>query len=180
MTAPDPADRVADSARSVISVVNDSLTGHARHAADLVARSADPAAPIDPGEELARFSRRLLRDGALLFRSLWAMVEALAWDPASKTPFPLEVAPESNPIDTRVGPVATRGQCRPADLRRRGDPSPTIPAAQITVTRDANDPSQLELCIEAGGVPRGLYEGTILVGSGSRSRQVLYNVYVDW
>jgi len=70
--------RVVESARSVISVINGSVTGHARHAADLASRASNPANTIDPIQEFTIFSNRAIRDGAALFRSIWAVLEALA------------------------------------------------------------------------------------------------------
>jgi hypothetical protein len=177
MTGQEEAEaRVIDSARSVVSVINGSLTGHARHAADLASRASDPANEIDPVRELTLFSRRAIRDGAALFSAIWAMLEGLAWEPGYKLPPSTEIPPASNPLKKTIGP-ATKGQCQPADLRRRGEPSPTIPAARISVTRNPNDPSQLDLEIEAGGAPRGLYEGSVTIATGS---PISYNIYVDW
>ena len=169
---------VVESARQVVSVVTDSIRGHARHAAALVSR--DPADPLDPARELNRFVGRSLNDGLAFARAMWLVVEALAFEPIGKIPVPTnETPPTSNPITTTVGPVAS-GRCLPNDLRRRGEPSPTIPARLITVTRSATDASQIVLVIEAGGAPRGLYEGTVSVGSATNATPVTYNVYVDW
>ena len=171
--------RVVDSARSVISVINGSLTGHARHAADLASRASNPAIPIDPLQELTVFSSRALKDGAALFRAMWTMLEFLAWQPGQKLPPPNETPPASNPRQATIGP-APQGACRATDLRRRGEPNPTIPAARITVTRNSKDPSQLDLAIEAGGADRGLYEGAVTIGSAAAGQTITYNIYVDW
>lgn len=180
MTGQDAADaRVVDSTRSVISVINGSIAGHARHAADLASRASDPAIAIDPVRELTQFSKRAVRDGAALFRSIWAVLEALASQPEYKLPLPTDQPPASNPLKTTIGP-ATPGQCQPTDLRRRGEPGPTIGAALIIVTRNPNDPSQLNLAIEAGGAERGLYEGSVTIGPGATGQAVTYNLYVDW
>ena len=179
MTGQEVADaRVVDSARSVISVINDSITGHARHASDLAARASDPAVVIDPVREFTIFSRRALHDWAALFRSTWAMIQALAAEPGPLPPS-TDVPPASNPLKTSIGP-ASKGPCQPSDLRRRGEPSPTIAAACITVTPNSNDPSQLDLAIEAGGASRGLYEGTVAIGSAPAGQTITYNIYVDW
>ena len=171
--------RVVDSARSVISIINDSLTGHARHAADLASRATDPAIPIDPVRELTLFSNRAIKDGAVLFRAIWSMLQFLAWEPGEKVPPPTEMPPASNPVKTSIGP-AIKGPCQSSDLRRRGEASPTIAASCIIVTPNPNDPSQLDLKIEAGGAVRGLYEGTMTIGSAAAGQAIKYNVYVDW
>src|SRR5688572_4701236 len=93
--------RVVDSARSVISVINGSLTGHARHVADLASRAANPAIPIDPVRELTLFTNRAIKDGAALFRSLWAMIEFLAWEPGPLPP-PTVIPPPSNPLTKTI------------------------------------------------------------------------------
>ena len=171
--------RVVDSARSMISIINNSLTGHARHVADLASRASNSAIPIDPVRELTLFTNRAIKDGAAFFRSVWAMLEFMAWEPGEKIPPPMEIPPASNPRETSIGP-ATKGPCQPSDLRRRGEPSPTIAAACITVTPNPNDPSQLDLKIEAGGAPRGLYEGTVTIGPAAAGQAITYNIYVDW
>ena len=171
--------RVVDSARSVISVINRALTDHARHASDLAARASDSATSIDPVRELTLFSKRAIRDGAALFESMWAVLEALASQPESAIPPPTEKPPASNRLKTTIGPAAP-GQCQATDLRRRGEPSPTIPGALITVTRNPNDPSRLDLAVEAGGAPRGLYDGSVMIGSAAAGLAVDYNIYVDW
>ena len=171
--------RVVDSARSVISVINGSLTGHARHAADLASRSSNSAIPIDPLRELTLFSNRALKDGATLFRAIWDMLEFLAWEPGQKLPPSNETPPPSNPRYESIGPVP-QGECQASGLRRRGEPSPTIAASCITVARNPLDPSQLDLVIEAGGANRGLYEGTVTIGSAAAGQTITYNIYVDW
>lgn len=173
------AARAADSTRLVVSVVNDSLLGHARHAADLGSRAADPNEAVDPLQELGRFWKRTIRDGARLFLAMWSMLESLAAETAATKP-PVELPPASNPLTRTIGPVPPSGPYHPLDLRRRGDINPTIVAAQIAVRRSAGDPSQLELQIEAGGAPRGLYEGTVTVGSAAATASISYNIYVDW
>jgi hypothetical protein len=178
MTEQEAADaRVVDSARSVISVINGSLTGHARHASDLAARASKSAA-IDPVREFVIFSNRALRDWAALFRSTWAVLEALASQPGPLPPT-ADVPPASNLLKASIGPV-TGGPCQPADLRRRGEPSPTIAAACITVTRNPNDAALLDLEIQAGGAERGLYEGTVTIGTAAAGQMVTYNLYVDY
>jgi hypothetical protein len=174
------AARVVESSQSVISVVNAAVVGHARHATDLVSRTSDPNNDIDPVQELARFSKRTIRDGARLFAAMWAMVEALAQDSKGPITAKPESPPNPNPVKATVGPVAIRGRCQSEGLRRRGETTTTIAATQITVTRNPVDPSQLDVVIEAGGAPRGLYEGAMKVGSGAAMRGTPYNVYVDW
>lgn len=171
--------RVVESARSVISVINGSVTGHARHAADLASRASNPANTIDPIQEFTIFSNRAIRDGAALFRSIWAVLEALASAPTSGLPPPNETPPPSNPLKKTIGP-ASPGQYKAADLRRRGEPNPTIAASLITVTRNSKDPYQLDLDIEAGGADRGLYEGTLTLASAAAGQTITYNIYVDW
>jgi hypothetical protein len=171
--------RVVDSARSVISVINHSLTAHARHAADLVSRSSNQAIPIDPLRELTVFSNRALKDGATLFRAIWDMLEFLAWEPGQKLPPSNETPPVCNPRQVTIGP-ALPGDWKAAGLRRRGEPTPTIAASLITVTRNPVDPSQLDLAIEAGGADRGLYEGTLTLASAAAGQTITYNIYVDW
>jgi hypothetical protein len=48
------------------------------------------------------------------------------------------------------------------------------------VVRDGADPTQLDLVIEAGGMPRGLYEGTLTIGTTAAAAPLSYNIYVDF
>lgn len=181
MTRQDEVDAVAiGSGQRLVRLMNDSLAGHARHAAALASRASNSAAPIDPVQELSIFTKRAARDAASFVRIFWTMLEAMAYVPEPIGDPGDDPAPESNPIGLTVGPASIRGPCHPADWRRRGEGSPRVPTPPITATRDPNDPSQVDLCIEAGGLPRGLYEGTVRVGTGSSRGTIPYNVYVDW
>lgn len=169
-----------ESAKRLVRLINDSMTGHARQAADIASRASNADVPIDPSRELALFSDRATRDAASFVRLVWTMLEAIAFDPTPIRRPQAEIPPASNQIDRNVGPVSTRGSCQPAEWRRRGVGNPRVPAPPVTVTRDRNDSSRLDLCIEAGGMPRGLYEGTVMIGDGANARPFVYNVYVDW
>lgn len=170
-----------DSTRPVVSAVTDSITGHARHAATLASRLADPSDDVDAAQEFGKFWNRALRDGARLLEVTWAMIEALAWRKSKApdtTPFPTE-PPATNPCPARVGPVAAAGNVVAQGLRRRGEAEVKIAADRVSVVRDRADPTHLNLQIEAGGCPRGLYEGTLLVGSAAAA-PFSYNIYVDF
>lgn len=172
-----------NSTRSLISAVNDSVAGHARHAASLVSRVADPNDDVDPMQELGRFWNRTMRDGARMFEVTWSMFDVLAWRQSKgpdTTPFPVEMPPASNPCPAKIGPVAATGQVFPQGLRRRGEPEVTIDATRVQVVRDRSDPTQLTLMIEAGGCPRGLYEGTLAIGAVGAVAPHSYNIYVDF
>jgi hypothetical protein len=172
-----------DSTSSLVSAVNDSIAGHARHAASLVSRVADPNDDVDPMQEFARFWNRAMRDGARLFEVTWAMFDVLAWRQSKvpdTTPVPVEVPPSSNPCPARIGPVAGTGEVVAQGLRRRGEAQATIAPNRVRVVRDRADPTQLVLQIEAGGCPRGLYEGTLMIGSAGAAAPLSYNIYVDF
>lgn len=176
-------DELLEPARPLISVVNDAITGHARHAASLVSRVADPNDDVDPWQEVGRFWNRALRDSARLFEVTWTMLDVLAWRESKvpdSTPIPAEVPPSSNPCPATIGPVAATGAVVAQGLRRRGDPQVTIAATQVMVVRDRVDPTKLNLRIEAGGCPRGLYEGTLAIGATGTLAPVSYNIYVDF
>ncbi len=169
--------------RSLVSALNDSIAGHARHAATLVSWVADPNDDVDPQQEFGQFLHRAMRDGARLFEITWSMFDVLAWRQSKvpdTSPLPVELPPSSNPCSARVGPVAPTGDIFPQGLRRRGDAQVTIAATQVRVVRDRADPTQLVLQIEAGGCPRGLYEGTVMIGSAGAAAPLSYNIYVDF
>jgi hypothetical protein len=172
---------ITDSTRSVISVVNDSLSGHARHAADLASRAADPNNnDIDPIKELTRFWTRAFRDGVRFLDAMSMMLQFLGSAPV---PIPERVEappPDPNPVPTTIFGAPKSGACKPEGLRRRGETIDAIKAEKVKVTRNPGDSSQLVLVIDAGGVPRGLYEGTVNIGSAANATPVNYNVYVDW
>ena len=114
--------RVVDSARSVISVINGSLTGHARHAADLASRASNPAIPIDPLRELTVFSNRAIKDGAALFRAIWdhARISGVGAGPKAPAAERDPAGLQPPPSDYRAGPPGQPAEL--ADLRRRGEP----------------------------------------------------------
>ena len=173
---------VLDSTRPLISAVNDSVVGHARHLADLATRLTDPDDDVDAGQEFGQFWNRALRDGARLFEATWAMLDVLAWPRAKApdtTPRPVD-PPASNPRAARIGPVANTGDVVAQGLRRRGEAQVTIAANRVRVSRDRADPTQLNLQIEAGGCPRGLYEGTVMIGVAAAAAPFSYNIYVDF
>ena len=182
MTEPEEGE-LLESTRPLISVVNDSIAGHARHAASLSSRVADPNDVVDPLQELGRFWNRAIRDGARLFEITWSMIDMLAWRTSKTpdtTPLPGKPPPSSNPCPAKVGPVAATGDIVPQGLRRRGETQETIAATQVRVVRNRLDPTQLDLRIEAGGMPRGLYEGTLTVGTAPAAAPLSYNIYVDF
>ena len=169
--------------RSLVSALNDSIAGHARHAAALVSRVADPNDDVDPQQEFGQFLHRAMRDGARLFEITWASFDVLAWRQSKvpdTTPVPAEVPPASNPCPARIGPVAATGDIVAQGLRRRGEAQVTIAANRVRFVRDRADPTQLVLQIEAGGCPRGLYEGTLMIGSAGAAAPLSYNIYVDF
>jgi hypothetical protein len=111
------------------------------------------------------------------------MFDALAWRQSKvpdTTPLPVELPPASNACPARVGPVAGTGAVVAQGLRRRGEAQVTIAANRVRVVRDRSDPTQLDLLIEAGGCPRGLYEGTLTIGSAGAAAPLSYNIYVDF
>ena len=168
--------------RSLISAVNDSIAGHARHAAALASRLADPNDDVDARREFGQFWNRAVRDGARLFEVTWAMFDVLAWRQSKApdtTPVPDE-PPSSNPCPARVGPVVGTGDVVAQGLRRRGETQVKIAANRVSVMRDRADPTRLNLQIEAGGCPRGLYEGTLMIGSVAAAAPFSYNIYVDF
>jgi hypothetical protein len=177
MSEEDLTSLLTNSTRSVVELVRDSLTGYSQMAQDLYQRSRDPSTPIDPWEEMSRWCQRALGDGARLFLALEAMLEDLASTPGTPTSPAPDTPPASNCIKTNVGPVPTGGTVTSADLRRRGDPLPTISSSKVTVRRNRADPTSLDLEIEAGGYPRGLYEGSVAVAGATVAS---YNIYVDW
>jgi len=169
--------------RTVLGVVNDSLAGHARHAASLMSRAADPNGVIDPMQELGRLWNRTVRDGALFFAAAETMLKLMSWRESKvpdSSPAPVERPPASNPCPATIGPVAATGVIVAQGLRRRGDAQVTIAGTQVKVVRDRADPTQLNLRIEAGGCPRGLYEGTLAIGAAGALAPVSYNIYVDF
>ena len=174
--------QLLDSTRPLISAVNDSVVGHARHVADLATRLTDPNDDVDVGQEFGRFWNRALRDGARLFEATWTMLDLLAWPRAKApdTPPPAEQPPASNPCAARIGPVAGTGDIVAQGLRRRGEAQVTIAANRVRVVRDRADPTHLNLQIEAGGCPRGLYEGTLMIGLAAAAAPFSYNIYVDF
>jgi hypothetical protein len=172
-----------ESTRTVIAVVNDSLAGHARHAASLASRAADPNDVIDPMQELGRLWNRTIRDGALFFAAAEIALRAMSWSESKvpdSTPAPVERPPSSNPCPTTIGGAAATGDIVSQGLRRRGDLQITIPPNKVRVERRRNDPTQLDLSIEAGGMPRGLYQGTLAIGSAPAVVPLSYNIYVDF
>jgi hypothetical protein len=172
-----------DSTRSLISAVSDSMAGHARHAAALATRLADPNDDVDAGQEFGQCWNRAMRDGARLFEVTWAMFDVLAWRQSKvpdTTPLPVEMPPASNPCPARVGPVAGTGDVVAQGLRRRGEAQVAIGADRVRVVRDRADPTMLNLQIEAGGCPRGLYEGSLMIGSTAAAAPLSYNIYVDF
>lgn len=176
----EPVGLLEDTTRSVVSMIADSLSEHGRHAADLASRASDPAATIDPVKELSIFSKRAMRDGAQICQAVWAMLEVL-----SRTPTPIDgpisqPAPTKNPCARTIGPLATSGPYQVEGLRRRGETAITIPAADVTLTKNAKDPAMLDLAIAAGAAPRGLYEGEVKEGVGAASVPYHFNIYIDW
>lgn len=169
--------QLTESTQAIFDLVRDSLNGYAEMARDFYQRSRDPATEVDLLEEVSRWCERTVSDGARLFLSLEQMLENLAASPGTPTSPAPDPPPSSNCIKITVGPVSSGSGATPASLRRRGDPQPTIPASNVIVKTNRADPTLLDLEVEAGGYPRGLYEGSLGVAGGL---SLAFNIYVDW
>jgi hypothetical protein len=66
---------------------------------------------------------------------------------------------------------------QPLALRRRGDLQPSITSDRITVTPTSvtRNSTDLQIKVDCGGLPRGIYTGTLRVGQD----EYPYNIYID-
>ena len=172
----------------MIEVTFESVHGNAQHASRLVADSLDKNAAVDVGSELAAFWTRAGRVSARAVKSVQEFVDRVGSAPTATQaqPAPVTTAGPAAVGGTGAfvcedrqsfGPFRSPDTVQPQPLRRRGDPQPSITSDRITVspasvTRNA---AELEIKVDCGGMPRGVYTGTLRVGAD----EYPYNIYLD-
>jgi hypothetical protein len=169
----------------LIDVTFESVHGNAQHASRLVGDVIEEKADIDIGRELAAFWTRVGGDTARAVKAAQGLLDQIA----SAQPQPSQPQTTAGPaaatgsagavcIDKQtLGPFRAPGTIQPQTLRRRGDTQPSVASNQIevsptSVTRDA---AELQITVDCGGVPRGIYTGSLLVGSD----EYHYDIYLD-
>ncbi|HEX2420588.1 MAG TPA: hypothetical protein VHL55_03225 [Acidimicrobiia bacterium] len=173
---------------AMIEVTFEAVHGNAQHASRLVADSIDKNAEVDIGSELAAFWTRAGRVSARAVKAIQEFVDRMGPAPTATQAQPPPVTTASPAAvggtgayfceDRQAfGPFRSADTVQPQALRRRGDPQPSITSDRITVTpasvtRNAAD---LQIKVDCGGMPRGIYTGTLRVGVD----EYPYNIYLD-
>ena len=185
MGKPNPVDlrAVLD---GLIDVTFEAVHGNAEHASRLVADLVDEKVEVDVAGELAEFWNRASRDSARAVKAVQGVVDSLstAQPPTQAQPMATTgPGPAASPGVTfckdrqSFGPFGSAGTVVPQPLRRRGDLQPSIPSDGITVTPDSVTPNatDIEIKVDCGAVPRGIYTGVLRVGPD----EYPYNIYLD-
>ena len=185
MDKPDKVDLRAALDR-LIDVTFQAVHGNARHASRLVADSIDENAEVDVGRELAAFWTRAGGDSARAIKTAQEFVESMGSAPPATQAQPITTAGPASAAATGAifcedrqsfGPFRSPDTVQPQALRRRGDLQPSITSDRIvvtpaSVTRNSTD---LQIKVDCGGLPRGIYTGTLRVGQD----EYPYNIYID-
>jgi hypothetical protein len=170
----------------LIDVAFEALHGSAgqvsRLANDLMASDVE----VDVARELAEFWTRAGADTARAFKAVQGLIDQMG---------SVEPQPQPQP-QTSAGPAAATGSApavciehqilgpfraanvvQPQPLRRRGDTQPSITSDRITVSpaNVSRSATELQITVDCGGVPRGIYTGSLRVGAD----EYPFNIYLD-
>ncbi|MGH8959247.1 MAG: hypothetical protein ACRDVK_11315 [Acidimicrobiia bacterium] len=171
----------------LIDVTFEALHGNVRHASRLVADATDENVEVNVGHELAAFWTRAGRDTARAVQAAQEFVDRMGDSAPSQTQAPPTTAagPAGAAGSAAIfceyrqtfGPFGSPDLVQPQALRRRGDAQPSITSDRITLTPTSvtRDPTELQIKVDCGGVPRGIYTGALRVGSD----EYPYNIYID-
>lgn len=170
----------------LIDVSFEAVHGNARHASRLFADTIDEDTEVDVGHELAAFWTRAGRDSARAVKAAQEFVDRMGSAPPNTQALPITTAGPAAAAGTgatscedrqSLGPFRSPGTAQPQALRRRGDLQPSITSDRITVTPASvtRNSTDLVIKVDCGGMPRGIYAGTLRVGPDEYS----YNIYLD-
>ncbi|HEY3428158.1 MAG TPA: hypothetical protein VGK83_05770 [Acidimicrobiia bacterium] len=170
----------------LIDVTFEAVHGNARHASRLVADTIDENTEVDVGNELAAFWTRVGRDGARAVKIAQEFVDRMGSAQPITQAQPMTTAGPASAAGTGAsfcedrqtfGPFHSADAVQPQALRRRGDLQPSITSDRITVTPASvtQNAADLEIKVDCGGMPRGIYAGTLRVGQD----EYPYNIYLD-
>lgn len=173
----------------LVDLTFEALRGNVRHVSRVCSESMAEDTKVDFGREIADFWTRAGRDTARAIQAGQEFLDNLASSKpgtqpppaASAGPAAASAAASSVAVtcvdEQTFGPFAKPGPVQPQALRRRGDPAPSVTSDRITVTPTSvtRNATKLQINVKCGGVPRGMYVGTLMVGGDEYS----YNIYID-
>lgn len=170
----------------LLDVAFEAVHGNAQHASRLVDDVIDENTDVHVARELADFWTRVGGDTARAIKAAQDLVDRMGSAQPQPQPQPPTTsapgaasgsAPASCTDHQTLGPFQAPDAVQPQALRRRGDSQPSITSDRITVspatvTRNA---TELQITVDCGGLPRGIYTGSLRVGSD----EYPYNIYLD-
>ena len=170
----------------LIDVTFEAIHGNARHASRLVADTIDENTEVDVAHELAAFWTRAGRDSVRAVKTAQELVDRMGSPQPITQAQPMTTAGPASAAGTGAsfcedrqtfGPFRSADAVQPQALRRRGDPQPSITSDRITVTPGSvtRNSTDLQIRVDCGGMPRGIYTGTLRVGQD----EYPYNIYLD-
>lgn len=174
---------VHDALEGLIDVTFDVLRGNVRHASRIFSGSVEDGAEIDLFQELARFWTRAGRDVGRAFNASQEFFERLGSPKPDPQVRPIQTSGSASAASVcrhkePVGPFGVGAAVQVMPLRHRGDEAPAIAVERISVTPGNVTKGQvtnLQIAVTCGGAARGLYEGTLKIGS----EDISYNIYID-
>ncbi|HJR88447.1 MAG TPA: hypothetical protein VJ930_12410 [Acidimicrobiia bacterium] len=170
----------------LIGVAFEALHGNAQHASrvasDFMARNVE----VDIAQELAEFWTRVGGDTARAVQAAQEFVDQMASAQPQTPPQPPTTAGPAAAIGSAtavcsdrqtLGPFSAADVVQPQALRRRGDSSPSVTSDKVTVSPSSvtRNATELQITVDCGGVPRGIYTGALRVGSD----EYPFNIYLD-
>ena len=170
----------------LIDVTFEAVHGNARHASRMFADTIDENAEVDVGHELAALWTRVGQDSARAVKAAQEFIDRIGSAPPATPAQPITTAGPASAAGTGAyfceerqsfGPFRSPDTVQPQALRRRGDLQPSITSDRITVTPASvtRDSTDLQIKVDCGGMPRGIYAGTLRVGPD----EYPYNIYLD-
>ena len=168
----------------LIDVAFEALRGSAQQASRLAGGLMAGNVEFDVARELGAFWTRVGGDVARAVKAGQELVDMMSSGQPESQPTtsagPATAtgsAPAFCTDHQTLGPFRVADAVQPQALRRRGDALASITSDRVkvspaNVTRNATD---LQITVECAGVPRGIYTGSLLVGSD----EYPFNIYLD-
>lgn len=170
----------------LIDVAFEAIHGNAQQASRLASDFMDRNVEVDIAQEVAEFWSRVGGDTARAVQAAQEFFDQMASAQPQTPPPPQTTAGPAAAVGSAtafcsdrqtLGPFRVADIVQPQALRRRGDPLPSITSDKITVSPNSvtRNATELQITVDCGGMPRGIYTGALRVGSD----EYPFDIYLD-
>ena len=168
----------------LIDVAFEAIHRNAQQASRLASDFMDRNVEVDIAQEVAEFWSRVGGDTARAVQAAQEFFDQMAQPQTPPQPQTMTgpaaavgSATASCSDHQTLGPFRVADIVQPQALRRRGDTLPSISSDKITVSPNSvtRNATELQITVNCGGMPRGIYTGTLRVGPDDYP----FDIYLD-